>query len=188
MLTTFRHSYKTLVQPQNSELPAGWLIDIVVNPSNGLFEAFWVNTPQGKKLLLPKDIVFWDTEQITISDQNDLADPGSLPRLNKIFEQECALLKTPVWDEAHQKIIGRVTDFTFDTISPRLLALEVKGGLLGCRHSRIPQHRIMRIQPDRIVVDSAALKTETTNQKFPQKLPVLEVPELDTPPQSRKED
>lgn len=188
MLTTFRHSYKTIVQPENNDLPAGWLIDIVVNPDTGVFEAFWVHAVEGKKLLLPKDIIFWDSEQITINDPQDLASPEDLPRLSKIFEQECPILKATVWDEALEKNIGKVCDFTFDTISPRLLALEIESGLLGLKSQRIPQHRIVSIQADCIVVDSAALKTEEAKTKLSEKLPVMEVPELEGPPRKSKED
>ena len=181
MLTTFRDSFKTPIQAQNDDLPLGLLIDMVINPHTGVFEAFWVKGLDEAKLLLPKDILFWDNQQITISDQNDLSSPSQLPRLNKIFEQECSVLKAPVYDIALKKNLGQVFDFTFDTISPRLLALEVKCGWLGIKRQRIPQHRIQCIESNRIVVDSSALKPEAPVEKLSKKLPVLEVPELDGP-------
>jgi len=181
MLTTFRQSFKTIVQTKSDDLPLGLLVDMVVNPNTGAFEAFWVKALDGTKLLLPKDILFWNTEQITISDANDLAIPESLPRLGKIFEAECPILKTIVFDKALNKNIGVVRDFTFDTLSPRLLALEVQSGYFGLKRQRILQHRIIQIEAKRIIVDSTVLKTESEELKVNKKA----VPEFDGP--SRKE-
>lgn len=186
MLTTFRQSFKTLVQAKNDETPVGLLVDMVVNPNTGVFEALWVKSIEGSKLLLPKDILFWDSEQITINDNNDLATPESLPRLAKIFEQECPILKSTVHDQALNKNIGRVRDFTFDTISPRLLALEVQNGFLGINKQRIPQHHILRIEPRCIVVDSLALKGDQAENLVSKKITRLEVPELDGPRRKEK--
>lgn len=181
MLTTFRQSYKTLVQTSADAMPLGLLIDMVVNPNKGTFEAFWVRSLEGHKLLLPKDIISWDSQQITISDSNDLSAPDNLPRLEKIFDKECPILKATVYDRALNKPLGYVRDFTFDTISPRLLALEVERNFLGMGRKRIPQHRIVAITPEQIIVDSTLLKTEIKPEKLNEKIPVLEAPELDGP-------
>lgn len=187
MLTTFRQSFKTMVQAVNDEMPLGLLIDMVVNPHKGTFEAFWVRALDGQKLLLPKDIISWDSNNITIRDNNDLSAPEDLPRLAKIFAKECPILKAPVFDRAHNKVLGTVRDFTFDTISPRLLSIEVEKNFLGWERHRIPQHRIIKITPQRIVVDSSVLKTETKVEKLSKKIPVLEVPELESPRQKEAE-
>lgn len=187
MLTTFKQSYKTLVQTSSDSLPLGLLIDMVVNPDKGTFEAFWIKSLEGQKLLLPKDIIAWDSQQITINDNNDLSDPEDLPRLEKIFAKECPILKAIVFDQATQQTLGRVRDFTFDTISPRLLALDVEKNWLGWGRHRIPQHRIVKITPRRIVVDSTALKNDPkTEETEKEKMPVLEVPELDGPRQKKE--
>ncbi|NCP67367.1 PRC-barrel domain containing protein [bacterium] len=178
MLTTFKQSYKTIIQSKNDDLPTGLLLDMVVNPDTGVFEAFWVKSLEGQKLLLPKDIISWDSQQITINDSNDLSTPEDLPRLRKTFEKECPILKARVYDQAHKKYLGTVSDFTFDTISPRLLALEVEKNWFGFGKHRIPQHRIIKIKADKITVDSSVLKTEVKSDK---KIPVLDVPELDGP-------
>lgn len=182
MLTTFKQSYKTIVQSKNDDLPTGLLLDMVINADTGVFEAFWVKSLDGLKLLLPKDIITWDSQQITISDNHDLSSPENLPRLKKIFEKECSILKARVYDQAHHKILGTVRDFTFDTISPRLLAIEVEKNWFGYGRHKIPQHRIIKIQADKITVDSSILKIEIKTEK---KIPVLEVPELEG--SSRKE-
>ena len=180
MLTTFCQSHKTLVQAQHQDYPLGTLIDIVVNPSNGVFEVFWIHTPEGKKLLLPKDIIFWNQEKITISDANDLTEPEALPRMNKIFEQECPLLKNNVWDKSTQTNYGQVSDFMFDTLSPRLLGLEVKQGFLGLHTLRIPQHHIVHIQADRITIDQSLMKHEGNKPlERREKITPLKVPELE---------
>jgi uncharacterized protein YrrD len=185
MLTTFRQSFKTIVQTSNDQMPLGLLIDMVVNPSTGVFEAFWVKALEGQKLLLLKDIISWDSQQITIRDSNDLSSPENLPRLQKIFEKECPILKAKVFDRAHQKTLGTVRDFTFDTISPRLLAIEVEQNFLGWRRHRIPQHRIIAITQTQILVDSSVLKTDIKPEKQKKKMSALEVPELEGP--SRKD-
>lgn len=182
MLTTFKQSYKTLIQSKNDDVPTGLLLDVVVNADTGVFEAFWVKSLEGQKLLLPKDIISWDSQQITITDSNDLSTPEDLPRLRKIFEKECSILRARVYDRAHQKMLGTVRDFTFDTISPRLLAIEVEKNWFGFGRHKIPQHRIIKIQDDKITVDSSVLKTE---QKLDKKIPVLEVPELEGPSQKK---
>ncbi len=183
MLTTFRQSYKTIIQSKNDDIPTGVLLDMVINPETGVFEAFWVKSLEGQKLLLPKDIINWDTQQITINDSNDLSSPEDLPRLRKVFEKECPILKAKVYDRAHEKFLGTVRDFTFDTISPRLLALEVEKNFFGMGRHRIPQHRIIKIKADKITVDSSVLKTEA---KIEKKIPVLDVPELDGPRRRQK--
>lgn len=180
MLTTFRQSFKTLVQSQNDDLPTGLLIDMVINPSTGVFEAFWVKSMEGNKLLMPKDIIAWNSEQITINDTSDLSLPKDLPRLEKIFNKECSILKAKVYDRAHKKTLGTVRDFTFDTISPRILALEVEKNWFGVGRHRIPQHRIISIKPDGITVDSSVLKTEAKLERVKKKITALEVPELES--------
>ncbi len=175
-----------MVQTANDEMPLGLLIDMVVNPNKGTFEAFWIKSLDGQKLLLPKDILSWDSQNITISDNNDLSAPEDLPRLAKIFSKECPILKATVFDRAHNKVLGKVRDFTFDTISPRLLSIEVEKNFFGWGRHRIPQHRIIKITPTQIVVDSSVLKTETKEEKISKKMPVLEVPELDRPRQKEK--
>jgi len=175
-----------LVQSQNDDLPTGLLIDMVINPDTGIFEAFWVKSMDGHKLLMPKDIISWNGEQITINDSNVLSLPKELPRLKKIFEKECSILKAKVYDRAHQKTLGTLRDFTFDTISPRILALEVEKNWLGFGRHRIPQHRIISIKPDGITVDSSVLKTETKIEKVKKKIPALDVPELNGPTRKDK--
>jgi len=183
MLTTFRQSFKSIVQTNTDDLPTGLLIDMVVNPKSGVFEAFWVKAMDGTKLLLPKDIIRWDSQQITISDANDLSAPEDLPRLEKIFAQECPILKAKVFDKAHNRNIGYVRDFTFDTISPRLLAIEVEKNWFGLGRHRIPQHRIVKITPAHILVDSSVLKIESKSLKLKKEV----VPKLEGPSQKEEQ-
>ena len=137
MLTDFFASQKTWVISKRSgpQVPVGKLVDFVINPDSGVFEAFWINTPRGLKLLAPKDILRWHRGKILIADEGDFSDPAGLPRIGKIMEREIPILganvfsvRTSIQDLSQKKMgtktpIGRVRNFSFDTLSPRIVTI-----------------------------------------------------------------
>jgi len=144
MLTDFFSSQKTWVFSKGSgpRIPVGKLVDFVINPDTGTFEAFWINTTRGLKLLSPKDILRWHRGKILIAESEDFSTPEQLPKLKKIMENEVSILgakvfsvHTSIQDLAQKKAgiktyIGRVTNFSFDTLSPRIVTIIVQSGAL----------------------------------------------------------
>jgi sporulation protein YlmC with PRC-barrel domain len=167
MLTDFFSSQKTWVLSKRSgpQVPVGKLVDFVINPDTGVFEAFWINTPRGLKLLAPKDILRWHRGKILIADEGDFSDPTGLPRIQKIMEREIPILnakvfslRTSIQDMAQKKLgtktyIGRVRNFSFDTLSPRIVTLIVHSGFLWWEKRRIiPRTRILKVDQDGVLV------------------------------------
>ncbi len=175
MLTTFSESYKTPIFARSaSELVVGFLVDMVINPDTGIFEALWINSIEGQKLLLPKDIIYWNHEKILTDDINNLVFPKELPRLQKIFDKECTILGATVFSNQQVKPLGKVKNFSFDTISPRILTLEISQGFLGLSKQIITQQNINKITPKgiwineptaKIKIEKLPLKEEVKNLK-----------------------
>jgi len=167
MLTDFFSSQKTWVFSKGSgpRIPVGKLVDFVINPDTGTFEAFWINTTRGLKLLSPKDILRWHRGKILIAEIGDFSDPKHLPRIQKIMENEIPILgakvfsvHTTIQDMAKKKAgtktyIGRVTNFSFDTLSPRIVTIIVQSGALWWVKRRIiTRTRILKIEQEGILV------------------------------------
>jgi len=159
MLTSFRSAQRTWVFTKtNKNIPAGAVVDFVVNPDSGVFAAIWVKTANGLKLLAPQDIIHWDKNQITIQAENDLSNPENFLRIKKIIDKEVPILGTPVFVKNNK--IGKVFDFAFDTISPRILTLLVRSGWFLFGYERIiPQSRIIEITKKGIFVSNNEIKT-----------------------------
>ena len=183
MLTSFQESHKTIVKASHPtpDLMIGYLIDLVVNPETGIIVALWINGLEGKRLLLPEDVLHWNQEEISIQDVQDLSPAESLPKLDKIFKIECPILKTNVYTPAQKKPIGRVTNFIFDTLSPRILSIEVATGFLGIHKIIIPKNRITKITEEGIFITDNRLKMKLeAEKKLAKHLEALKkVPEMD---------
>ena len=147
MLTNYRSVYKSWVFSQQNEKhhPVGRIVDFVINPDNGHFEAIWIESQHGLRLLAPQDILRWDESELIIHAERDLANPKGFPRLKPILAREVPLLGAKVF--SGEKFIGRVKDFAFDTISPKLLSLLVgpRWWFLGTKQV-IPRKRIQKIK------------------------------------------
>lgn len=161
MLTSFRDARKTwIVSDGEHAMPLGRLTDTVVNPDTGAIEAFWVRTPEGLRLLLPDDITRWRGE-IILEHPEDLVTAEEFPRLEQLLDREVSIIGAPVFQEdpRGQIKIGRVQNFTFDTLSPKLLALEVARGFWMFRqYALIPRSRLLRITEEGIFVAPNILK------------------------------
>ncbi len=175
MLTDFLSSQKTWVFSKRNgpQIPVGRLIDFVINPDTGVFEAFWVNTTDGLRILLPKDILRWQNRKILIESSGDFTDPKLLPRLKKIMDREVPILGarafsvlTTIQDLAQKNMgtrifIGRVKNFSFDTLSPRIVTIIVESGFLWWKKQRIiPRTRILKIEPEGIYISENQIIVE----------------------------
>lgn len=159
MITSFRETQKTLVFSKNENFPIGMFIDFVINPDNGIFEAIWIKTDDGLRLLSPHDIWQWRNQKMIINDENDLTDPEHFPKIQKVIEREIPIINAKVF--INQKLLlGRVVDFSFDTLSPRILTLIVRSGFWIWGQDRIvPQSRIIKISSQGILISNNILKT-----------------------------
>ncbi len=177
MLTSFQSAYKTIIFTKNSgeKLPIARFIDFVINPDNGVFEAIWVEAIGGFRIVSPKDILQWNEEEIMISDEQEILDPESLPRLKKIIDREVAILEADVF--SGKRKLGKVVDFAFDTISPRLLSITVKSGFWIFGTKRIIRHdRILKMTKKGIFVSEPTVKItdeEKPHQKTKNQMPNL---------------
>ena len=99
------------------------------------------------------------------------------------MEIEVPILKATVWVENQEKPLGRVYDFTFDTISPRILSLKVSTSRLGSWGPKaiIPAQRITTIDAKGIHITNNLLKVKNKNGKIKETLKDLEpkLPEMD---------
>lgn len=141
-------------------MPLGRLTDTVVNPDTGAIEAFWVRTPQGLRLLLPDDITRWRGE-IVLENPQDLVTAEDFPRLEQLLDREVSIIGAPVFQEdpRGQIKIGRARNFTFDTLSPKLIALEVvRGFWLFRQYVIISRSRLLRITEEGVFVAPNILK------------------------------
>ncbi len=175
MLSSFKDIRNTFIFDHGAEeYPVGILVDFVINPESGKMEALWIKTGFGLKLLDPKDIEKWTMQKIVIPSENDLGDPEKSPRLEKIMQREVAILKAKVFTKDKKKYLGRVEDFTFDTISPRILSILVQGGFLGWGHKRIiPHSKIEKINEEGIFVTE---NEEAVKEKIPDTVLNIEKP------------
>lgn len=182
MLTSYKQAFKTWVFTEsgaNGHEPVARVIDFVINSDSGVFEALWVQSTKGVKLISLQDIISWNSEEVTIEDELSLLEPKDLPGLKKTLDKEVSILGAQVWGQLQKKSLGRVDDFAFDTISPRILSLVVKSGWWIFGSDRIiPRQRIIKIEPDGITIQDGESKINTAPLKSDAKnLP--KVPELD---------
>ena len=172
MLTTFNEAYKTWIFAKNAELsdlPVARLLDFVINPETGIFEALWVTTKNGFRLIAVKAILRWNSDEILISDENEILKPDEFPRLKKILDKEVAILGARVFLNK-KNYIGKVINFAFDSISPRVLSIHVRSGIWIFGKKRIiPRSRISKITKKGIFIEDTPIKSMENNTIIPEK-------------------
>lgn len=170
MLTSYDKAYKSLIYVKQGiapEVPIGYLLDFVINPDTGIFEAIWVQTGKGVWLLALRNIMGWQEDEIYIESADDLVKVGDFPRLKKVLEKEVPILGNKVFMKKTKEYLGRVKDFAFDTISPRILTITVKKGFWIFGSSRIIHHqKISKITGDGIFIFETGLKIEEAKVKL----------------------
>lgn len=161
MLTSFNKAFKTSIYAKNNadNTPVAQLIDFVINPKTGIFEAVWVNTMGELKLISSKDIAMWSEEEILISDEQSILTVQELPKISKVLEKEIPIIGAKVF--SGKMYLGKVVDFAFDTISPRILSLTVRSGfwVFGNKQIFLRKH-IQKITKKGIFVSLPTLKID----------------------------
>lgn len=130
MIISFRHFRKMFVFVKNTDedTPVALLFDCIIDPDKGKIQAFWVKTPDGKKILNPENIIEWSTDHISIQSEKDFLDPEDAARLQEVFRKEVPIIGNTVLNR--QKKVGEVYDFSFDSISLLLMQIFIRNGFL----------------------------------------------------------
>lgn len=167
MLVDFVRLRKTWVLNQGTDagLPVGKIEDAIVDPVTGFIPALWVQTPQGMKILPAEDIVRWQQKHIMVKDETVLVDVEEYPRLNPILEKEVPIMNAPVYEA--EKNLGRVSNFTIETLMPRMMAVICTRGMWWWKDERvIPRNNIYKIDEKGVLVGDTKMK-----------MPLREIPE-----------
>ncbi len=154
MITNFKAAVKTWVFVKNGDsLPVARTIDFVIDPNNGKLAAIWIVTTEGLKLLTIKDVLRWNTKKILIADNNELLKADDFPKLSTILNREAVIIGAKVFATKTKKFLGVVQNFSFDTISPRILSIIVQKGFWPFNSNRIiPRNKIVKISKKGIFV------------------------------------
>jgi len=167
MLTDFLSAQHTWIFAKNNsdDLPVGALVDFVIHPDTGIFEALWIQSREGLRLVSRDDVLQWNKDKIIITDENDISTPKDFPRIQKTIEREIPILKAKVF--CGKKYMGRVKNFGFDTLSPRILTLFVRSGFLfWIQESIVPRNKILRITEKGIfIAENTVPKTEEISKE-----------------------
>ncbi len=166
MLTTFLRCSHTPVYAKQlgSRFASGKLVDFVINPVNGIFEALWIETREGLKLLSPRDILTWNDDEIIIANEQEMLEANDFPRIKKILKQEIPILSSTVF-VGHTRY-GKVIDFAFDTISPRLLSIRIQRGfwIFGEKIVLLAD-QIIKITEKGIYINEPTVKIKNKDEK-----------------------
>lgn len=174
MLTRYTHAYQTPVVVLNDDTPVmlGYFLDFVIDPETGICVALWVQTSQGMQMLSPKDIVRWEARHIVIADEECLVPPEDLPSVHRVSKKEVPIMNAKTYIEKPRMFLGRVVDYDFDTISPRLLSIVVHKGFWFWGDTRIiARNRITKMTQDGIFVRNPQGKVPSTEPDLPEKEP-----------------
>jgi sporulation protein YlmC with PRC-barrel domain len=140
-------------------MPVGKVVDVIIDPDNGKFSALWIRSIRGLRILAFSDITRWKQNEIIVNTEQSFYLPEEMPRLKEIFEKEVPVINAPVFEKKNK--IGRVMDITFDTISPRIVALHIRSGfLIFGRQFIVPYSRIKKITHEGIFLLDPGIKVK----------------------------
>lgn len=157
MLTTFNDEYKKWVHVKTGiepEIPVAQVLDFVIDSRNGKFEAVWVKSLGGMKLISVKNILHWNPFEMLVEEENDLVVPDKFPQAEALEKKDFPILGAKVFVENTKgDYLGKVYNFVFDTLSPQILAIHVRSSLFPWATRRIIQRgMIKRITKEGIFV------------------------------------
>lgn len=151
----------------------GTFEDLLINPEKGQVIAAVV-TLGGFFKAQEKLVVLTDILEISsalfIQGADSLIDYSDLPRYRDL--SYFSLLRLPVVSVSG-KHLGRLADYSFDTLSGRLLKLYLQSGLWQIESRLIPADQIVSIDPKKIIVRDEAL-TVTEKETELESVPSLE--------------
>ncbi len=158
MITSFTSAIKNWVFAKNgNEMPIARTVDFVVDPQNGKIAAIWIASTDGLKILAVNDILRWKDEEILITDNNELLKSEEFPKITTILGREVSIIGAKVFDSKTKQYLGKVRNFTFDTISPRILSIHIQKGIWPFCHRRIiPRTQIVKISKKGVFIKNEA--------------------------------
>lgn len=153
MLITWKQVCSTWVLSRDGD-PLGRVCDVVVDPDTGEIPALWVKSAEGMRLLSITEIQRWSREEIGVESLSDLILAEEFPRLRNVLQNEMKIIGVSVFEQRENlELIGKCYNFSFDTLAPRLLSLEVVSGSLFWKKVRIIHRRqILEIKKSGILV------------------------------------
>jgi len=166
MLTTYIESYKTLIFAKNGDMqdiPVGYLVDFVIDPDSGIIRALWGKSFESKEnlLLAPRDILYWNLHEIEISDETDLVLPENFPNIQSVLALEVPIINANILTEKTNKILGKVTNFSFDTNDFKLLSISTNSGFLFWKKQKIYlKKQIAKINENGIFIKDLGIKLQ----------------------------
>jgi sporulation protein YlmC with PRC-barrel domain len=177
MLTTWNQVRRSWVLSPDGT-PLGQVRDIVVNPKTGDIPALWIRATDGMKLLAISEIKRWTRTEVFIDSSTNLVFPEEFPRIEEVLKHEIQIIKAPVFEKINKHVkIGECQNLSFDTLSPRLISIEVTKGAFLWKQSRVIHRRqILKIKSNGIFV-SAPIVVEKVKEQNPTKILRKSIPE-----------
>ena len=161
--------------------PLGRINDVVVNPNTGDIPALWIRTADETKLLAIDEIQRWTRNELFVDSPADLISPEEFPRLEEVLQQEVSIINAPVFEQHKEPLkIGTCHNFSFDTLSPKLVSIEISSGWFLWKNERIINRRqILEMKNNGIFV-SAPLIKEPEKESSPTEILRSHIPEPET--------
>jgi sporulation protein YlmC with PRC-barrel domain len=161
MLITWKQVCGSWVIARDGML-VGRVRDVVVDPETGEIPALWVGTADGMQLLSINEIQRWTRDEIFVESFADLVSAEEFPRLEHVLQSEVKIIHALVFEQLQQPVkIGKCHNFAFDTLSPKLVSIEVVSGWFLWQKTRVIHRRqILEIKIDGIYVSPPVISEE----------------------------
>jgi uncharacterized protein YrrD len=158
MLITWKQLCGAWILSRDGE-PLGRVRDVVVDPNTGEIPALWVKSVEGIQLLSVTEIQRWSREEIWVESLSDLISAEEFPRLQQVLQNEIRIIGVSVFEQREKpQLIGKCKDLSFDTLSPKLLSLEVESGILFWKNVRvIHRKQILEIKESGIFISAPVI-------------------------------
>lgn len=120
-------------------------------------------------VLLLRDIREYSRSGIIIDSLEDIEDIGEIIRLGDVMERNYQIIGKPVVTEGGHKL-GKVEDYSVDTISNNIQKLYIKPSLLKnlmVNNLMVDRAHILKADDNQIIVSDASLKTPAKVEAAP---------------------
>ena len=143
-------------------MPIGRVQDLVVHPDTGEIPALWVRVAGEIKILSFTEIQRWSRDEIWIESLSDLISAEEFPRLERVLQNEVKIIGAAVFEKKETlELLGKCQNFSFDTLSPKLLSLNVVSGAFFWKKLHVIHRRqILEIKESGIFVSSPLITEE----------------------------
>ncbi len=164
----FASEFKTTnVVTKREKVIVGNLFDFVINPDSGfvigiIIEIF--DKKKTKKTVNVSQVVGIGADFVMIVSLDDLAEPDEIIRIKEVLDSDIKIRNTKVYNQ-NNDYLGKVKDYTlnFHTMSLNRLYIRPANMLKVILEDLvIPRNDIIKIEKNRIIVRSGAIKQKTT--------------------------